>query len=187
MLCLSKTPCLRRQVCVTLNLCISSPAEDVLNKRDQSEKLTYINSSVIKTTSYFCTWFVSHNMFKQLIAILFFSGFLLQSFNQAFIVGDYYANTGAYAQNCINKARPAMHCNGKCQMMKKLKQEEKKDQQNPQRRNSKEDVLSSKSFFAVIQTTLGNPDAYYSVYHAGAPVDRSIDFFHPPGIPGLSS
>ena len=75
-----------------------------------------------------------------------------------------------------------MHCNGKCQMMRKLKQEEKKDQQNPQRRNTKEEVLSSKSFFAAIQNSFDNPDVYYSVYRAGAPIDRAIAFFHPPGI-----
>jgi len=126
-------------------------------------------------------------MFKQLIAVLFLSGFLAQSFTQAFIVGDYYANTAAYVRNCINKANPAMHCNGKCQMMRKLKQEEKKDQQNPQRRNTKEEVLSSKSFFAVIPNSFSDPREYYSVYRAGAPVDRSIDFFHPPGISGFFS
>lgn len=45
-----------------------------------------------------------------------------------------------------------MHCNGKCQMMKKLQQEEKKDQENPERKaeNKNEIILSSKSFYAVV-------------------------------------
>ena len=33
-----------------------------------------------------------------------------------------------YAKNCINKARPKLHCNGKCQMMKKMRKRKKKKQ-----------------------------------------------------------
>ena len=68
---------------------------------------------------------------------------------------DYYTNAGKYAKNCENKAKPRMHCSGKCQMMKKLQQEEKKDQENPERKseNKNESVLSSKSFFAIVNRT----------------------------------
>lgn len=124
-------------------------------------------------------------MFKQLIATVFFFSFFAQSFTQVAIVGSYYANTGAYAKNCINKATPKMHCNGKCQMMRKLKREEKKDQQNPQRRMAKEDVLSSKSFFAAVQNSAFRFGACYSVFLSGAPLDRAIAFFHPPGTSGV--
>lgn len=56
---------------------------------------------------------------------------------------DYFTNTGAYAKNCENKARPAMHCNGKCQMMKKLKQEDKKDAENSERKaENKNEVIT---------------------------------------------
>ncbi|KEQ28253.1 hypothetical protein N180_01060 [Pedobacter antarcticus 4BY] len=36
------------------------------------------------------------------------------------MLADYYINTAKYANNCENKSRPKMHCQGKCQMMKKL-------------------------------------------------------------------
>ena len=95
-------------------------------------------------------------------------------------MGDYYSNTAAYAKNCINKAKPQMHCNGKCQMMKKLKAQEKKDQQNPERRNSKEDVLSSKSFFVSLNIITTHSRILYHNADSGVPVKRSHTFFHPP-------
>ena len=91
-------------------------------------------------------------MFKQLTAFIFLLVFGFQTFSKAFIVVDYLTNTSSYAKNCENKARPKMHCNGKCQMMKKLQQQEKKDQQNAERRGEKKDQspLSSESFTASI-------------------------------------
>ena len=70
-------------------------------------------------------------------------------------MADYYTNTSKYAKNCVNKAKPKMNCNGKCQMMKKLEQEEKKDQENPERKaeNKNETLLSSKSFYATVDKT----------------------------------
>lgn len=67
-------------------------------------------------------------------------------------MADYFTNAAKYAKNCENKAKPEMHCNGKCQMMKKLQQEEKKDRENPGRKaeNKSEVVLSAKTFFATI-------------------------------------
>lgn len=77
-----------------------------------------------------------------------------------------------------------MHCNGKCQLMKKLQQEEKKDQENPERKTEikNEIVLFTESFFETI------PDSYTIIRNSKKsllisgkrPVDRSIDIFHPP-------
>ncbi len=94
-----------------------------------------------------------NNLLKQITAFIFLLAFAGQTFSKAFVVFDYFTNTQAYAKNCENKAKPTMHCNGKCQMMKKLKQEEKKDQQNPERKseNKKEILLSSKLFYSTLK------------------------------------
>ena len=43
---------------------------------------------------------------------------------------------------CENRAKPKMHCNGKCQLMKKLKQADKEEQkQLPQTLKEKYEVL----------------------------------------------
>lgn len=66
---------------------------------------------------------------------------MAQSLNKALIVFDYYTNTATFAEKCENKDRPAMHCNGKCQMMKKLKQEENRENKAPEKRSENRDEL----------------------------------------------
>ena len=121
------------------------------------------------------------SMFKKLTATVLLLAFVSQTFAGPFIMLDYFMNTAAYAKNCINKARPKMHCNGKCQAMKKIQEEEKKEQQNEERKAAaKTSVLSSKSFFASIQPAIIivlKAAAFESAYPI---TDISYDFFHPP-------
>ncbi len=123
-------------------------------------------------------------MFRQILAISFLLIFAANVFNRAVIVFDYYANTTSFAKSCENKARPMMHCNGKCQMMKKLQEEEKKDQQSPERKseNKAETTLSTKSFFA---TQLMRAETFLEVelaspHSQGKAIDRSLALFRPP-------
>ena len=98
------------------------------------------------------------------------------------MIAGYYIDTNAYAANCVNKNKPQMHCNGKCQLQKKLNDENNKDKQNTERRNDVgTEVLSSKSFFAVIQTPFKHfiTKKYFTI-STGTPVDHSSKFFHPP-------
>lgn len=121
-------------------------------------------------------------MFRQLIAGLFILAFVMQTFNKPFILLDYYANTGAYAKNCVNKARPKMHCNGKCQVMKKMQEEEKKEQkENDRKADNKTEVFSSSHFYYTRNIAAGRiiKPAYTNMI-AGKPVDIAYGFFHPP-------
>lgn len=72
----------------------------------------------------------------------------MQTFSNAVIVGGYYLNTNEYAKNCINKQNTWMHCNGKCQLLKKLNQEER--QENQAQKAASAEVISSKSFFCAV-------------------------------------
>jgi hypothetical protein len=66
--------------------------------------------------------------------------------------------------------------------MKKLKQQDNKDQQNPERRNNnKDEVISSKSFFASVQHPISFTTAHYFLQNNNAVKDIPQDFFHPPG------
>lgn len=77
-----------------------------------------------------------------------------------------------------------MHCNGKCQMMKKLQQQEKKDQENPERRseNKADIMLSAKSSFSIAHTqyVIINSSKEILPFSNGKSTDRSLDIFHPP-------
>ncbi|RXK80759.1 hypothetical protein [Filimonas effusa] len=119
---------------------------------------------------------------RQLLAIFLFTAFLAQTFSKAFVVVDYYANTAAFAQNCVNKSRPSMHCNGKCQMMKKMEQQQKKDAENERKAGPKLEVISSKAFFASVSFYATGTAASFFTYNDNAVFDRAISVFHPPAI-----
>ena len=127
--------------------------------------------------------------YRQLTAFILLAAFFAQTFSCMLIIADYYANTAKYTKNCENKARPQMHCNGKCQMMKKLQGEEKKDQENPERKseNKNEVVLFSKSFFAINLTVHIIITKAVKLLPAsdGNSIDRSLDIFHPPQAASL--
>jgi len=119
---------------------------------------------------------------KQLTAIFLIVAFAVQTFSSGFVVLNYYTNTASFAKNCENKARPKMHCNGKCQMMKKLKQEEKQDQQNPERKSeNKIEVLSSRSFFYTSIAAISAGTFKAVTVEKNYPLtDIAYSFFRPP-------
>lgn len=123
-------------------------------------------------------------MYRQFAAILLLLAFAAYSFNQAVIVLDYYANRTAFAKACENKARPMMHCNGKCQMMKKLKEQEKKDEQNPGRKaDSKNEVAYAKSSFATVACFKMKTLSSFCLYTVTSfPKGIYTDVFHPPAF-----
>ncbi len=121
---------------------------------------------------------------RQSVTIILLVAFLAQVFTKPFIVLDYYSNTAAYAKNCENKAKPTLHCNGKCQMMKKLKQEEEnKEKQNPEKKSGgKDEVLSSKSFYTTFSFYKASISSTYKNYTCGRIVDMPQPVFHPPAV-----
>jgi len=128
--------------------------------------------------------FVTVNALKSIASIILLFAFATQTFNQGMIVLNYYMNTAAFAKNCENKVRPAMHCNGKCQMAKELKKEEQKNSQNSERKlTNKTEVISSKSFFAKVSVEDQQPlQTLSSLYKSGISTDSTSEIFHPPTV-----
>src|ERR1700712_5525317 len=120
-------------------------------------------------------------MFKQITAGILLVAISLQILNRAVIYIDYYTNTAAFAKNCVNKARPKMHCNGKCQMMKKLQEQEKKDSQVPERKSFNDEIISSKSFFASVNYFSSDIHLTYNPFRECSTTQMPRSFFHPPG------
>jgi hypothetical protein len=120
-------------------------------------------------------------MFRPVTASIFLLAFVIQMFSGQFIQLDYYLNTGTYAKNCVNKARPKMHCNGKCQAMKKMQQQENKDQQNTERKqDGSNTVLSSRSSFCTVTALPQVKLKASSLEITPSITDRSLSVFHPP-------
>ena len=122
-------------------------------------------------------------MIKRIIGTLIFLSFLLQTFKGVFVIADYYANPSAFSINCINKSRPSLHCNGKCQMFQKLQKQEQKDQQLPERRiENKLEIITQEIALPSLKqsTVLLN----HTICHLQSPLlkGNKKDFFHPPQV-----
>jgi hypothetical protein len=120
-------------------------------------------------------------MLQKPLSILLIFLTLSSGFTKLYLYAGYELNKNYIAAVlCENKAKPEMHCNGKCYLAKKLKQAEKSEQKSEQT-NSKRffadhfliTVFRFKSFIRQTAFYLPCPDhRYYSL--AG----NSI--FHPP-------
>lgn len=61
----------------------------------------------------------------RLLAYFFTVLFLLQAFGRELLVLNFAVNQQALsAQHCVNKARPRLHCNGKCYLTRQLRRAE---------------------------------------------------------------
>ncbi|HVM88996.1 MAG TPA: hypothetical protein VMT76_12475 [Puia sp.] len=120
---------------------------------------------------------------RKIFAFTIIVAMLYQAFNNSFLLADYYLNMASYLKNCENKARPKMHCNGKCQVMKKIREQEKKDQENAESKGgNKYEVFSSKSFFATVHilSSVRRPSTIPHHYLCSKPSVLITDIFHPP-------
>ncbi len=122
-------------------------------------------------------------MWRQLTAALLILAFTGSTFCKSVIVLDYYTNTAAFAKACINKAKLQMHCNGKCQMMKRLEQEEQKDQDNPERKSeNKNEIFFANAFFNITLFQAAVAKQPLMPLVSKKPVDRSYTLLRPPGL-----
>jgi hypothetical protein len=118
-------------------------------------------------------------------AFLLLLVFFAQAFSRYLLVADYYVNTSAYITNCINKDRPWMHCNGRCQLCKKLHQQDGAgDKQTPERKSSgdrNETLFSTASFagFAALHL-IASANLHYAELSPDKTVDMPRALFHPP-------
>jgi hypothetical protein len=124
--------------------------------------------------------------FRRTVAFLLLLVFFAQAFSRYLVVADYYVNSSSYLAGCINKDRPWMHCNGRCQLCKKLHQQAGgEDKQSPERRsaNSADETLYSTSSFTDFNALhfVALIKLHYSELSAGKPVAMPRDLFHPPG------
>jgi hypothetical protein len=137
----------------------------------------------IRFLSIFDTSLKCRTLYGQLVVLLFLASFLAQTYSRFFIIADYYANTAKYAALCENKAILNMHCNGKCQLMKKLKQDEKDQQENQERAvdNKNEVVFFTPSSFSLAEPVIDLTASEWSTMQSYGPsLLLCVDIFRPP-------
>jgi hypothetical protein len=125
-------------------------------------------------------------LFRRIVSFLLLLVFFVQAFSRYFLIADYYIHTATYAENCVNKERPSMHCNGRCQLCKKLHQQEKADdKQTPDNKSGSDrnetpfSAASSIDFTALQGITLSK--IKFPEMPSGSPVRMPRYLFHPPG------
>ncbi|MGO4291211.1 hypothetical protein [Chitinophaga sp. RAB17] len=122
-------------------------------------------------------------MRKLFITVFLMLIWLCQLSGRYFVMLDFYLNQEYIAANlCENRDKPAMHCNGKCHLSKKLKEEDKRDQDNPERKDHRSEIF----YAAWLQPTTLKPVAtpspknYLHPYCIGTPIDQPTGVFRPP-------
>ncbi len=123
-------------------------------------------------------------MFRIPLVILLVAAILTQSLSKGLIVLSYFTNKQAYERYCVNKARPQLHCNGKCQMALKLKAEAERDQKDPLKGSAfSEVVMTDQNHFVQIAPVVNYiaARAYLFPYTMGQTKEMPHSFFHPPG------
>lgn len=128
---------------------------------------------------------VSANNSLKAIAFFFILSFFIQQLGKVIILADYYTNQSKYAKNCINKSRPKLHCNGKCQMMKKIQEEESKQKDASEKKvvNKHEPLIILADDLTTLNAIIKsiNKKEYFSLTSSN-PIYRSYIIFHPPKV-----
>ena len=86
-------------------------------------------------------------MLRNVTAYFLVVTLLSMNFSRCFIYAGFEANKKFIAASlCENKAKPKMHCNGKCYLAKKVKQAEEKEksQERQSQKNNLQDALISR-------------------------------------------
>ena len=110
---------------------------------------------------------------------------MVQSFTSWIIVAEYTINKDYIARNlCINKEKPKLHCNGKCQLMKKLVEgENQNSSSNTQTSKIKMDVLFVQEMDPPSICDLSNEKTTFNpAYIVKQPTGSVKAIFHPPAL-----
>lgn len=118
------------------------------------------------------------------IVILLFTALLAQSFSRSLALTDYLFNLEAYNKKCINKAKPMLNCNGKCQLLKKTKQQtgENGSSSEMPKFDEPDFVWSSKSHFPSLRFPLLNIDPIFNESTILLLPNHFGTIFHPPSV-----
>lgn len=109
---------------------------------------------------------------------------LVQHFSKVVVLADYLANTERYKQDCVNKAKPMLHCNGKCQVKLKLEAQEREERQrsSSQKLVELDHALSSRSFFPEMASSFEVMSTPNIVYDCAFSSSYIGSIFHPPTV-----
>lgn len=106
---------------------------------------------------------------------------LLVNFANAFVFAGFEMNQKYIAAElCVNKDKPQLHCNGKCYLMKKLKQAEDKEQKQ-ERQSQKVQIQDALIVKPLVFKQYSFAEIHFHVpFSTGMPQSILNSIFHPP-------
>ena len=120
---------------------------------------------------------------KTIFSYLLISLVLLQTFSRELLLVDFTLHqTAITARYCVNKARPQLHCDGKCYFAKQLKKQQEREDKLPNTLKERLEMLPA-AFFQVPPRPATYPGVATRYPHALAPHVPGLGLraiFHPP-------
>ena len=121
---------------------------------------------------------------KAFFSYLLISLVLLQTFSREVLVVDFTLNRASItARFCVNKARPMLHCDGKCYFAKQLKKQEERESKsvNPLKERLEMLPVAFRSLVPVVPAVWASTPVGYGPYQSvWVPTNASQGVFHPP-------
>ena len=121
---------------------------------------------------------------KAFFSYLLLSLLLLQTFSREVLVVDFALHQAAItARFCVNKARPQLHCNGKCYFAKQLKKQEDRESKSVTSLKERLEMLpcAFHNLVPLAPARWANATLSYGPYRAGwVPTTAGQGIFHPP-------
>lgn len=124
------------------------------------------------------------DLLQKLLAILLLFALSVQGTSQLTVLAGYELHKSYIAQVlCVNRDKPAMHCDGKCYLMKKLRQDQqRKDSQSGNVANRLDVVLYCPEASLLLSPSLQSALFVFSPVITAGYLSPSFGFFHPPRI-----
>lgn len=123
---------------------------------------------------------------RNLIALFFIFVTASPVITKVGLITNYYLKLEQYQKNCINKAKPALKCNGNCQLAKELKLTENTQPQNSQPDFPGNLFQETVSYMPEVLNFCFDQTVEQNIYYLNQLVYLSenfpLDFFHPPEL-----
>jgi hypothetical protein len=123
-------------------------------------------------------------LLKAFLSYLLISLVLLQTFSREVLVVDFTLNQATItARFCVNKARPQLHCDGKCYFAKQLKKQEERENKAPNSLKERLEMLPAafRSLVPPMPVQWASAPVGYGCYRlAWVPANAARGVFHPP-------
>ena len=121
---------------------------------------------------------------KAFFSYLLISLVLLQTFSREVLVVDFTLHRATItARFCVNKARPQLHCDGKCYFAKQLKKQEERESKSAGPLKERLEMLpvAFRSLVPTAPVRWATVPIGYAAYPAPAvPASGARGVFHPP-------